>query len=101
MRCSSVSANLFFSNIVARGAQTILEDENPAALQQALDMLTYLKRYYPDITDNEDNHPFTECATFADDIKGQGYSFQSGWHFIDQPYLEEGGSLDDFDFKPD
>ena len=43
----------------------------------------------------------TECATFADDIKGKGYSFQAGWHFIDQPYLSEGGSLSDFTFVED
>jgi hypothetical protein len=43
----------------------------------------------------------TECATFADDIKGQGYSFQAGWHFIDTPYLAEGGDLSDFEFTMD
>lgn len=31
-----------------------------------------------------------------------GYSFQSGWHFINLPYLDQGGSLDDYDFvQPD
>lgn len=25
--------------------------------------------------------------------------FQQSWHFKDQPYLDEGGSLDDFSFK--
>ena len=61
-----------------------------------------LKKYYPSITSEENQHPFTECADFADDIKGQGYSFQSGWHFINIPYLDEGGSLDDYDFtQPD
>lgn len=43
----------------------------------------------------------TECATFADDIKGQGYAFQAGWHFIDTPYLDQGGDLSDFDFTLD
>ena len=42
----------------------------------------------------------SECATFADDIKST-YSFQAGWHFIDQPYLDKGGSLSDFTFKYD
>jgi S1/P1 Nuclease len=32
-------------------------------------------------------NPFTECATFADEIKSD-FKFQSGWHFIDQPYLD-------------
>lgn len=40
-----------------------------------------------------------ECATFADDIKGKGGRFQSSWHFVDEPYLDQGGSLKDFDFK--
>ena len=53
------------------------------------------------LTTSEKNHPITECATFADDIKSKGYSFQSGWHFIDQPYLDKGGDLGDFTFVPD
>ena len=50
---------------------------------------------------NEGNNPFTECATWADDIKGKGYSFQSPWHFINTPYYdEEGTTADDFpEFK--
>jgi len=52
------------------------------------------------LTKGESSHPFTESATFADDVKST-YSFQSGWHFIDQPYLDKGGSLSDFTFKPD
>lgn len=42
-----------------------------------------------------------ECTTFADDIKFKGGSYQSGWHFIDTPYLDEGGDISDYDFKPD
>ena len=48
---------------------------------------------------NEKDHAFTECATFADDIKKTFGAFQNNWHFINQPYLdEEGTTLDDFDF---
>lgn len=43
----------------------------------------------------------TECAAFADEIKGKGYSFQANWHFVDQPYLDKGGSLSDFKFVED
>ncbi len=51
------------------------------------------------LTRRENKHAFTECATFADSIKGEGYSFQSDWHFINLPYLnEEGTTLADFDF---
>ena len=83
--------------IVARYAQTILEAENPAALSAALDELSTLTKSHLSLTKGENDHPFTECATFADDIKPT-YTFQNGWHFIDQPYLDEGGSLSDFTF---
>ena len=60
--------------------------------------LWYDSQYKPDLVE-EKNHPFSECATFADNIKGEGYSFQAGWHFINLPYLDEPGtSLDDFSF---
>lgn len=42
-----------------------------------------------------------ECVTFADDIKYKGGGYQSGWHFIDTPYLDQGGSIDDYNFTPD
>jgi hypothetical protein len=42
-----------------------------------------------------------ECAVFADKIKAMGGSYQSPWHFIDTPYLDEGGSLPDFNFTAD
>lgn len=43
----------------------------------------------------------SECATFADEIKGKGARWQSGWHFIDEPLLDEGGKIEDFDFTMD
>ena len=42
-----------------------------------------------------------ECATFADDIKFKGGSYQKGWHFIDTPYLDEGGKISDYNFTFD
>jgi hypothetical protein len=51
---------------------------------------------------SESAFPFVECATFADEIKLKGYAWQSNWHFKNTPYLEEGGSLNDFpDFHED
>ena len=44
----------------------------------------------------ERDHPFVECATFADLIKPKGGTWQSDWHFADYPYLDEGGSPDDY-----
>jgi hypothetical protein len=54
------------------------------------------------MTKLEGDYPFVECATFADEIKAKGGSFQSPWHFVDIPFLDEGGSLDDYpQFKLD
>jgi hypothetical protein len=61
--------------LTARRAYDILETNNPDALQAANDMLESLKRHYPSITTNEKNYPFVECATFADVIKGKGYTW--------------------------
>ena len=82
-------------SLVARRAQYLLENQNPDALTAALDVLSSLKDSYPDLIE-EGSHPFTECATFADDIKHKGYSFQSDWHFINLPYFDEGGSAEDY-----
>lgn len=58
--------------------------------------MNYLENDYSNITGHEGDHPFTECATFGDDIKGMGYSFQSSWHFINIPYFDKGGDESDF-----
>jgi hypothetical protein len=61
--------------LAARRAYDLLQVENPAALEAANLALAPLKRHYPDITFSENNYPFVECATFADVIKGKGYSW--------------------------
>lgn len=67
-------------------------------LSAALTELAVLVKTQPSLV-KEKNHSFTECATFADDIKGKGYSFQSDWHFTNEPYLDEPGTtIDDFNF---
>ena len=81
--------------LVARRAEDILNTEDPEALARAINELAVLKQSQPTLITREDQHPFTECATFSDDIKGF-LGFQSGWHFVDQPYLDQGGSLEDF-----
>lgn len=83
---------------VARRAQDILQSENPAVFDYAVDQLRILEQYYPDLCNQEKNYPFVESSTFADHIKGMGYSFQSDWHFINIPYLDQGGELSDYDF---
>lgn len=83
---------------VARRAQELLEQTNPAALQAALEVLKPLKMNYPELTTDEGEHPFTECAQFADNIKLLGYTWQSNWHFINYPYYSEGGDPSSYKF---
>lgn len=88
--------------LVSRRAQDLLQSQDNYAYQAALAELEPLKENYASLTKDEGDHPLTECATFADDIKGNGYSFQSPWHFTDQPYYNEGGSPSDYPFvEPD
>jgi len=86
--------------LAARRAEELLSQQNPDVLSAALDEMKALKQYYPTLTTAEKNHPFTECATFGDDIKSKGYTFQSSWHYTNLPCLDEPGTtLDDFSFK--
>ena len=41
-------------------------------------------------------YPFVECTTLADDMKYNGWSWQSDWHYDDIPFLDEGGSISDY-----
>ena len=66
------------------------------ALQNALDVMAPFAKNHPDLIKSEKDHPFTECATFADEIKDEGMNWQYNWHFVDQPYLDQGGKLSDF-----
>ena len=34
-------------------------------------------------------------------MKYKGGSYQSGWHFVDEPYLDEGGKITDYNFTAD
>lgn len=90
--------------MVARRAEAILaQNSSDGVLEAALTELNHLTMSHPDLIEHEKDHPFTECATFADDIKGKEPfgQFQTPWHFINQPYLDEPGTtVDDFDFHP-
>ena len=82
--------------LVARHAQELLEAEDPVAYQAVLDELAPLKADYPDLTYAEGEHPMTESATFADNIKALGYTWQNSWHFSNRPYYDQGNG--DFPF---
>ena len=60
-------------------------------------MLTYLGEFDDYYTYHEDEHPFVECATFADDYKYSAAHWQAEQHYIDTPYLDLGGKESDFD----
>lgn len=70
-------------------------------MSQVISILETLKIADPKWTSSEDKHPMVECATFADEIKSKGGKWQSGWHFIDEPFLNEGGKISDYDFTAD
>lgn len=57
--------------LTARIAENILEKEDPETYNSVLQILSKLKETDPNWTVNEKDHPFTECATYADFIKGK------------------------------
>ena len=75
--------------LTARRAYDILSTDHPFVLEQAGAMLEPLKANYPEITENEKDYPFVECATFADVIMNLGYMWQFTWHFKNTPILNE------------
>jgi len=87
--------------IVARIAYDKLQDIDITSYNSAVEMLAVLKND-PSVNigalADEDNYPFVECAPFADSIKSEGYSFQSNWHFVDTPYLDESKDISKYDF---
>jgi len=86
--------------LVARIAYDILKASNSEKLATAESILKGLDNSIA--KKHERNHQFVECATYADDFKYHGGIYQKTWHFIDQPYFDQGGSLKTFPkFKPD
>ena len=69
---------------MARIAFDKLSNESPAIVDKATHILTGIASY----TDLEKDHPFVECATFADEIKLTGWNDQSHWHFVDEPFFD-------------
>jgi hypothetical protein len=61
-------------------------NENSALIDRANGILKGIASYTP----LEQDHPFVECATFADEIKSKGFDDQAHWHFVDTPFLDEG-----------
>ena len=97
------STNAWFGTghlLVARVAFDILTKESPDQLAKAESILKQMSDY--ETQHLEKNHPFVECATYADAFKYHGGIYQKTWHFVDQPLLDEGGTISDFPkFVPD
>ena len=55
-------------------------------MSKANEMLSHLSQF----TSLEDNHPFVECATFADEIKSRGWNDQSALHYVNIPFFDKG-----------
>lgn len=83
---------------IARMAEKLL-GEDSQTVSDVKSILSILEKSNPSLTKKEVDHPFVECAIFADEIKYEGGGYQSGWHFMDQPYLDEGGKPSDFGYK--
>lgn len=79
----------------------MLEKQDPTTWKKVNDILAPLKASDPKNTYTEKDYPFVECSVYADNIKRTGGAFQSGWHFIDAPFLDEGGKITDYNFTAD
>lgn len=91
MAMTSDFANAWSINghmIVANVAQNVLQASDVNSWNAANTLLSYLKAYDPTLTSHEDQHPFIECSTFADDIKYNGGAWQSDFHYVDETYVD-------------
>jgi hypothetical protein len=73
-------------------AYDALKESHPKVLEKANSILAGGVQVF---TSFEKDYPFVECATFADEIKDTGFEDQSHWHFVDQPYFDDGFKRDD------
>jgi len=90
----SRKCNILINFIVANIAQDLLLQNDVNSWNAANVMLQSLRDYDPVLTSHELDHPFVECATFADDIKYNGGAWQSDFHFIDIAYVDQGTASD-------
>jgi len=81
---------------VARIAYDYLSANYASVLDAANKELAVLTASDPGLVYKENDYPFVECATLADDIKYNGGSWQSDWHYVDNPFLDQGGNINDY-----
>merc|ERR1712166_1048947 len=83
----SINGHLATANI----GQDLLTTNNPTVLAAAVQELVALQQFDPDLVYREGMYPFIECSTFADDIKYHGGAWQSDYHFINFPFVDQAG----------
>ena len=79
-------------------------ENNPDIVQKVNDFLIPFKEYNPSWTYKESNYSFVECSLTADHIKWRGGGHQSIWHYITNPFYNEGGdatTFPDFTVNPE
>ena len=85
--------------LVAGIAERLLEENAPASLAAANSMLGALTAENSALTWQEDQHAFVECATFVNDVTGQGW--QDQYHTINLPFYDESTTAGDFSWSLD
>mmetsp|Transcript_18013 Transcript_18013/g.17194 ORF Transcript_18013/g.17194 Transcript_18013/m.17194 type:complete len:224 (-) Transcript_18013:382-1053(-) len=83
----SLQASAWWSTghmLAARIAYDKLMEESPEVVDRANGALSHIASF----TSLERDHPFVECATFGDAIKGAGWYDTSYWHFVDNPIFD-------------
>ena len=82
--------------LVAKVAYDDLDNNHPDILEKVNKVLSTLNQTQPYLTQKENNYPFVECATLPDDMKYSGWEWQSEWHYVDNPFFDDGGELNDY-----
>ena len=82
--------------MTTRIAQILLEKDSPETVENINHILQIMELSSPSQTVYEGKHPFVECSAYADWIKYRGGSWQSNWHFVDVPILDQGGGIRNF-----
>lgn len=73
-----MTARVAYDRLIATDNEEVIE-----LVEEQLDVLRSFVHM-------EQNHPFVECATFADFIKNSGFNDLSTWHYVDTPFFDEG-----------
>lgn len=71
--------------IIAKIAENELMNDHPDIYKMIDSDIKELSKY-----SKESKHPFVESSTWADDNKGVAWGAFNGWHFVDNPVVEEG-----------